>query len=169
MVTGSTAAIVYGEPRLTNDVDMVVVLDAASIAGLARVFPADEFYLPPFDEIAREAAKPKGGHFNIIHHESGFKSDVYPAGQDPLHEWALARTRTIDIDGETLVVAPPEYVILRKLEYFREGGSQKHLRDVRSMLTHSADQISIPELESRIASLGLTDAWTRAKSWSEKP
>jgi hypothetical protein len=169
MVTGSTAAIVYGEPRLTNDVDVVVVLDAASIAALATAFPANEFYLPPSDEILREAAKPEGGHFNIIHHESGFKADVYPAGQDPLHAWALPRAKRIDVDGEPLMVAPPEYVILRKLEYFREGGSEKHLRDVRSILTHSADEISMVELESRIVALGLEDAWRNAKAWSTKP
>jgi len=28
-------------------------------------------------------------------------------------------------------VAAPEYVIVRKLEFFREGGSEKHLRDIR--------------------------------------
>jgi len=27
--------------------------------------------------------------------------------------------------------APPEYVILRKLQYFREGGSEKHLLDIK--------------------------------------
>ena len=34
----------------------------------------------------------------------------------------------------TVSVAPPEYVILRKLEYYREGGSEKHVRDFRAML-----------------------------------
>ncbi len=34
-----------------------------------------------------------------------------------------------------LILAPPEYVIVRKLQFFREGGSQKHLRDISRMLT----------------------------------
>jgi hypothetical protein len=38
------------------------------------------------------------------------------------------------MDGEALWVAPPEYVIVRKLEYFAQGGSDKHARDIRFML-----------------------------------
>ncbi len=39
------------------------------------------------------------------------------------------------------MLAPPEYVIVRKLEYYREGGSEKHLRDIRAMLSVSGDQL----------------------------
>ena len=31
-------------------------------------------------------------------------------------------------------VAPPEYVILRKLSFYQEGGSEKHVRDIRGVL-----------------------------------
>ena len=39
-----------------------------------------------------------------------------------------------------MALAPAEYVIVRKLEYYREGGSEKHLRDIRSMLAVSGDR-----------------------------
>ena len=58
-----------------------------------------------------------------------------------------------------LSVAPPEYVIVRKLEYYREGGSEKHLRDIRSMLNTSPEAIQIAELERQIAARGLQEAW----------
>jgi hypothetical protein len=169
MVSGSTAAIVYGEPRLTNDVDLIVVLERSQVARFREVFPPDEFYCPPEEEIALERAREQRGHFNIIHLETGFKADVYLAGRDPLHVWGLARTRTLDIDGEPLVVAPPEYVIIRKLEYFREGGSEKHLRDIRSILDNSSDLIRRAELEEKIAALGLRQEWKKAENWTERP
>ena len=169
MVSGSTAAIVYGEPRLTHDVDLIVVLAREQIARLQEVFPSEEFYCPPEEEIALEAAREQRGHFNIIHLETGFKADVYLAGRDPLHVWGFARTRSLEIDGETMVVAPPEYVIIRKLEYLREGGSEKHLRDIRSILSNSSELIRRDELEERITALGLQEAWKKAQVWSEKP
>jgi len=169
MVSGSTAAIVYGEPRLTNDVDIIVVLDRGHIANLPKAFPADEFYCPPEEEITLEAAREQRGHFNIIHLATGFKADVYLAGRDPLHVWGFARTRNVDLDGGTIVVAPPEYVIIRKLEYFREGGSEKHLRDIHSILSNSPELIRRDELERQIAALGLQEAWKRAEAWPEKP
>jgi len=58
-------------------------------------------------------------------------------------------------------VAPVEYVILRKLEYFREGGSEKHVRDIRGMLEVSGAQIDRPLLEQWISRLGLAAEWTR--------
>jgi hypothetical protein len=65
------------------------------------------------------------GHFNIIHHDTGFKADIYLAGRDPLHAWAFKHRREIETAETTLSVAPPEYVIIRKLEFHREGQSKK--------------------------------------------
>lgn len=161
MVSGSVAVIVYGEPRLTHDVDLVAVLDREHIARLPEAFPPGEFYCPPEEEIRLEAEREQRGHFNLIHLQTGFKADVYLAGRDPLHAWALARTRRLEVDGEPVVLAPPEYVILRKLEFFREGGSEKHLRDIRSMLAISPDLIRRIELEKLVAERGLLEAWSR--------
>jgi hypothetical protein len=45
MVTGSVAALLYGEPRLTHDVDVVVDLASrAAIHRLPELFPEDAFY-----------------------------------------------------------------------------------------------------------------------------
>jgi hypothetical protein len=165
MVTGSVAAIAYSAPRFTQDIDLVVALDRAQIARLPEVFPEAEFYVPPPEAIAAEAAREQRGHFNLIHHDTGFKADIYLAGRDPLHAWALSRAKRLDLGGETLVVAPPEYVIVRKLEFFREGraresGSEKHLSDIRAMLAVSGDAIDGAELERLIAERGLQEPWT---------
>jgi hypothetical protein len=162
MVSGSIAVIIYGAPRLTNDVDLIVVLDQARAARLTEVFAETEFYVPPLEALRIEAAREQRGHFNIIHHETGFKADIYLAGDDPLHAWALTRARKLALGGESIVVAPPEYVILRKLEFHREGGSEKHLRDIRSMMDTSADAIDRPTLERMIAERGLQDGWRSA-------
>jgi hypothetical protein len=159
MVSGSVAVIIYGEPRLTHDVDLIAVLERSHIARLPEVFPPAEFYCPPADVIEVELAREQRGHFNIIHQETGFKADVYLSGRDPLHAWGLARARQLEVEGQMLVVAPPEYVILRKLEYYREGGSEKHLRDIRSMLNTSPEAIQSVELEQQIAARGLRDQW----------
>jgi hypothetical protein len=163
MVSGSVAVIIYGEPRLTHDVDLIVVLDREQIARLPEVFPPAEFYCPPTEVIMVEAAREQRGHFNIIHHETGFKADVYLHGRDPLHAWGLARARRLEMEGQVFVVAPPEYVIVRKLEYYREGGSEKHLRDIRSMLDTSPDGIHRAELEQQIAARGLQEAWRQVQ------
>ncbi len=161
MVTGSTAGILYGEPRMTHDVDIVVVLAVADVDAFVAAFPLDDFYCPPEDVLAIEIRRGQRGHCNLIHHATGFKADIYIAF-DELHRWGLARRRTVSVDGVAISIAPVEYVIVRKLEYFREGGSQKHLRDIRGMLAMSDESIDHVELRRLIAERGLSDAWAEA-------
>jgi hypothetical protein len=166
MVSGSVAAIVYGVARLTNDIDLVAHLDLVSTRRLSELFPNAEFYCPPSEIIGLEIARARRGHFNILHIESGFKADVYLHGNDPLHVWGLARARREKMGTDYLTVAPPEYVIIRKLEYFEEGGSEKHLRDIRSILETQTATIEMADLQNLIEERGLSDAWQKAKTVS---
>ena len=161
MTVGSVASTSYGEFRTTNDVDLILMLDEGDAARLAAAFPDSEFYCPPVDVIALEASRSERGHFNLIHHETAFKADVYLAGNDSLHSWALDRRRQIQLKGSTVWIAPPEYVIIGKLEFFREGGSEKHLRDIRGMLAMT--EVDRAFLEKKIAQRGLEDMWRKCQ------
>lgn len=133
-VTGSVAASVYGEPRLTADIDIVLLMKDADIQTLRSAFPQTDYYVPPEEILSEAIARKSHGMFNVIHHKSQFKADIYIAAGDPLHGWALKHRRRIDLGGSGAWIAPPEYVILRKLEYLRDGGSDKHVRDIRFIL-----------------------------------
>jgi hypothetical protein len=158
MVTGATAAILYGQPRVTNDIDVVLALDDAARTALLRTFPATEFYVPPESVIRAEQARNQRGHFNLIHHDSGYKADIYLAGADPLHAWALALRRKMRWSEDLEIsVAPPEYVVLRKLEFYREGHSAKHPADIRAIreITGLDESLMAPWLERA----GLESLW----------
>jgi len=161
MVSGSVAAIYYGEPRMTNDVDIIVFLRREDARRLLAAFPAAEFYCPPLEVIESERSRDQRGHFNLIHHETGFKADVYMSGKDELHTWAIAHAIEGDIDGDKVVFAPPEYVIVRKLQFFREGGSCKHLRDISRMLIGLGDDWNSQPLLEMIATHKLQDEWQK--------
>lgn len=163
MVTGAAASIVYGEPRLTHDLDLVVEIRREDTEKISAAFPPDRFYCPPVEVITIEAARPLRGHFNIIHIETGFKADIFVAGEDKLHQWAIERRIRMSISGETLWLAPAEYVILRKLEYYREGRSEKHLRDIAGMLEVSSSEIDFAMLEEKVKENGLQSEWQLVK------
>jgi hypothetical protein len=165
MVTGATAAILYGQPRVTNDLDVVISLNDLTRAALLGAFPATEFYVPPEFVIRAEQARRQRGHFNLIHHASGFKADIYLAGDDPLHTWALPLRRLVSwSDDLRFYLAPPEYVVLRKLEFYREGRSAKHPADIRAIrdITGVDESMLAPWLET----LGLGALWQEIKSAS---
>jgi len=161
LVSGSVAAMLYGEPRVTHDIDFVVFLRSEDVAKLSEIFPAPEFYVPPANIIVGEMARERHGHFNIIHADSGLKADFYTANRDELHAWAFRHAKRYTIGETHISLAPPEYVIVRKLEYYREGGSEKHLRDIRSMLTVSVGQLDQAALQEWILTRGLQAEWER--------
>ncbi|MGH8733298.1 MAG: hypothetical protein ACREVB_06415 [Burkholderiales bacterium] len=161
-ITGSVAASVYGEPRLTADIDVVLLLRIEDIAALRAAFPENAYYVPPEETLRLELARTSRGMFNLIHHASQFKADLYLAGRDPLHAWALERRRRIDLEGSGAWIAPPEYVILRKLEFLREGGSDKHARDIRFILAATA--VDAAFLEAEVTRRGLAEQWRAARS-----
>lgn len=161
LVSGSVAAMLYGEPRVTHDIDFVVFLRLDDALRLAAVFPSPEFYVPPSEVMAAEISRERRGHFNIIHTGSGLKGDFYTANRDELHAWAFRHSHRYSIREIPIVLAPPEYVILRKLEYHREGGSEKHLRDIRAILAVSGGQLDRSALGEWVKRLGVENEWRR--------
>lgn len=164
MVTGAVASIIYGQPRMTHDIDMVLELRTEQVGEFRGLFSEDEFYCPPEDVILTEIARETRGNFNIIHLDTGFKADIYPKGNDKLHLWAFGKRQKIELEGVDVWVAPAEYVILRKLEYFREGGSLKHLDDIKQMLAISPDVIDRKLLQEQIEENGLEKQWQQVQS-----
>jgi hypothetical protein len=102
-----------------------------------------------------EAARRQRGHFNIIHYATGFRADVYLAGDDPLHPWAMRGRRKVEFGDQFLWIAPPEYVIIRKLEFYREGHSEKHLGDIRGMLATCSETLERDWIDRMVRELGL--------------
>ena len=159
MITGSVAAMIYGEPRFTNDMDVVARISRGDARRFAQVFPSTDFDVPPEETIVTEAARPRYGHFNVIHVESTFRADVYLAGDDPLNREAFLLRRRMKSGGTEFWVAPPEYVILHKLKYFREAGGDRHPRDIRAMLIVSGATIDQRLIEAKARALGLEAEW----------
>ena len=162
-ITGSIASGLYGEPRLTRDVDIVLLLPVPEVSRFQEAFSEAEFYVPPIESILTEVRRPQRGMLNLYHHASGFKADIFLVARDPLHVWALRHRRRKAYDEakpeqDLLWIAPPEYVILRKLEYFRESDHEKHLRDIRFMLA-STLELNRDFIDSQVARLGLQAQW----------
>ena len=165
MITGAVASIIYGEPRLTNDIDMVIDLKPEDIGQFANCFPIEDFYCPPPEIIKLEISRPLRGHFNLIHHKTGFRADIYASGKDELNLWGLKNRKPVDVEGDEFWLAPVEYVILRKLEYYHEGRSEKHLRDISGILAICSDQINFKVLDEKIKERLLEKEWSTAKKF----
>jgi hypothetical protein len=158
--------VIYGDPRFTRDIDLVLVLDRTGVQNLRAAFEGEDFYVPPREAMEKEVERARGGHFNIIHRDTALRADIYLVGNDPLHAWALERRRRIDLEATQIWVAPLEYVILRKLQYYQRSESDRHLRDISMMLRISGDMLDQEALEDWLTRLDLAGSYTQAQRYS---
>jgi hypothetical protein len=161
-IVGGLASIAYGRPRLTLDADLVVAVNPARIASLIAAFPAADFYLPPAEVLQAEVQRDSRGHFNIIHQHSALRGDCYLPGRSELARWELAHRQRLPLGSGQAWFAPPESVIIHKLVFHREGGSEKHLEDIRGILIGTKVDRKI--IADWIEQLGLAESWSAATS-----
>jgi len=159
LITGSIATIFYGEPRFTNDIDVVVELPRLKVEAFVASFPSPEFYLS--EERVLEAVEEKS-QFNVIHPASGLKVDVMIPRGDAFDQSRFARGRALhpapDLEA---TFASPEDVIIKKLEYYGQGGSDRHLRDIAGVLQLGGAEIDRNYIRGWADRLGLAEIWDR--------
>ena len=156
-ITGSIASMFYGEPRFTNDIDVVADIKEEHIHALLKLFPKDEFYL---SEDAIRNAIINQHQFNIIQPASGLKIDIVIAKGNDFDESRFKRLKRVSPIEETHAnLASPEDVIIMKMRYYKEGESEKHLRDIASILKISGDTIDRDYIEFWANKFNLLDIW----------
>lgn len=160
-VTGSVASMQYGESRSTIDLDVVIELPSWNVREFCAAFPPPDWYIE--SEAVLHAVQ-TNTPFNVINSTEGLKIDVMPVREGQYEECRLARARRLDLPGGgSAMFAAPEDVILKKLEFFREGASDKHLRDIASMLKVSGPEIDLDYIASWAPRLGVTEEWGMMK------
>lgn len=156
-ITGSIASGVYGEVRFTHDVDVVAELDASQVKDFVAAFDPGRFYL---SEAAALDAVRRHTQFNIIDPGTGLKIDVIIPAPTAFNRGRFERISVrLSERAAPLPVASVEDVILMKLVYFEEGGSEKHIRDITSMLRIQGEGVDHAYIEHWSHDLGVNEAW----------
>ncbi len=133
-VTGGYAVSVWGRPRSTFDIDIVVQFRKEKAKVLIKQLRSlsKAGYI---DESAVVRAIDKGGEFNFIHSESGIKVDFWTIKKgDKIGEQELRRRISKKIDGQKIYFISPEDLILSKLRWYKKSQSTRHLEDIEPIL-----------------------------------
>jgi hypothetical protein len=56
-------------------------------------------------------------------------------------------------------MASPEDVILKKLDFYRQGGSEKHLKDIRGIMAET--ELDKAYLQTWVQKLNLSAEWSK--------
>jgi hypothetical protein len=165
-IGGSLASSVYGEPRSTNDVDLVADLGEEHVDALVREL-GDDFYADP--DMIRDAVRRRGS-FNVVYRPVVFKVDVFVARRDAWTREELARATAIEIDlGDgtrvRLCIASAEDTVLHKLVWYQLGGgvSDRQWADLLGVLRVQAAGLDAAYLDRIAGDMGVADLLARAR------
>lgn len=159
MVAGSFASNLHGVPRMTQDADLVIDADEATVVGLTHALEA-EFYVS--EDAAREAVRLRR-MFNLIHLDTGFKIDLVIKKGRPFSAEELRRREPGPLAGRQVDFATAEDTILTKLEWAKLGDSERQYGDAVGIMQVQGPRLDWTYLERWAASLELSDLLARAR------
>jgi predicted nucleotidyltransferase len=162
-VGGSLSSSVFGEPRSSADVDLLITLAPVQASALAAAFDG-EFYV---DVDAVVDAVRRKSSFNVIHLATMLKADLFVAGPDLLDQEQLRRRRAVVVaqdPARSAFITAPENIVLRKLDWYRRGGSvsDQQWRDVLGVLKAQGTALDREYLSNVARAAGLDELVARA-------
>lgn len=136
MLTGSVALSYYAEPRMTRDVDLVVELAGQQPKSIVALF-APDYYVSETDVSRAIAARTM---FNVLHLAKVVKLDFIVRKDTPYRRREFERRSLVRMPGFEAWIVSREDLILSKLEWAKQSGSELQLRDVGALLAAGADE-----------------------------
>ena len=156
MLTGSMAMNYYAQPRMTRDIDVVVALAPADAEKIVDLFRAD-YYVS--EEAVRDSIRSES-IFNLIHNESVIKVDCIVRKNTPYRHAEFDRRQQIEIDDFSTWIASKEDLIISKLFWAKDSGSEVQMRDVQNLVATGCDAAYI---DNWTRELGLSNLWAQCR------
>lgn len=162
LIGGAVAVWAWGEPRATQDLDVVVDIPLEAIEQLSDELEKRGM-LVPVDIILDIILEDRSDlPINAIHAQSGYKAELFPIrSNDELRQSALSRRKLIDLGPRLgkIYLHSPEDLILYKLWYYGLSRQTKHLRDITSIVLTLGDELDTAYIEGWAERKGVNTLW----------
>ena len=157
MLAGSMGSSFHGEPRATNDIDIVIAPSSSQLITFLHSL-GDDFYVS--HEAAMDALA-NASMFNVIDMEMGWKADLIIRRQRVFSLTEFDRRRRTKVLGIDVWVVSPEDVILSKLEWIKDRDSELHFRDALGVAMVQYESLDQDYLTRWSRELGVEDLFAR--------
>lgn len=171
LIGGAIAEWAYGEPRATQDIDIVIDLPIDSVGKFSKELEKRDMLVPAeiiLDTLLEDRADIP---VNAIHMYSGLKADLYLVRSgDELRSSAFQRRQRVDYGPPVgrVYVHSPEDLILYKLLYFSLSQQPKHSRDIAAILQAKGDQLDFGYIDGWTTRMGLTSLWKEIREGTKR-
>lgn len=156
LITGGIAVFIWGRPRFTADIDLIIELFQKDLSNLERALRRLSKSAYVDVDMMGEALRTYG-EFNFIDGESGVKVDFWIAKNDEFDQSRFKRRIIKKVFGKSLYLTSPEDLILIKLKWYQESQSNRHLEDVESIFNNCGERLDRKYLEKWVVKLGVRE------------
>ena len=154
-IWGGMTVITYGEPRFTQDMDILLSPAGFDVTLFVRTLEKTHYHV---DEITVRRAM-GGGFFNVIHQHYQMKTDFY-VPVDPQLRAMIAERIYLPFDQiRRAAYITPESVIITKLRAFEDSQSTRHLEDIASIVRIQGKKLDQERIDIASARMGLLGVW----------
>jgi hypothetical protein len=162
MIGGAVAVWPWGEPRSTQDIDIVIHWGVEQINPLSQELEKVDIFLPP-DIILENLYEIRVDlPINAIHRASGYKAEMFLVREDDkLRVAAFERRVKVDFGPEVgeVYIHSPEDLIIYKLLYYSLSQQTKHIRDIGSIIKTMGEKLDYEYIQKWAMEKQLTAIW----------
>lgn len=146
MLSGSVALTFYGKPRMTRDIDIVIVLSTQEIDRFVKIFEQD-FYI---DRDMVEDAVRNQSMFNIIHLETVIKVDFIIRKTQEYRILEFSKRKKMQLEEQEVSVVSLEDLIISKIYWAKDSFSEMQIKDIVSLLGLDVDMVYVQDWCARL-------------------
>lgn len=156
-ITGGFAISVWGHPRSTNDIDIIVEMVEKNIKPLISEMKAFKKSIYADEDAVRDAME-RSSEFNFIDPDMGVKVDFFVLANNPYNKLKIKRAILRDISGVAKAYfVSPEDLILSKLLWSKESSSWKQIEDIKTVLNNSKIKLDFKYIKNWAEKQGTID------------
>lgn len=152
-VTGGVAAITYGEPRTTRDLDVVISVPCDALTPLVKALEEAGFYVPGVED----AATGRMRTLQVTQIATISRADLVLADNNNYERLKFQRRKLIPLpNGLEVYLVSPEDIVVNKLRWGQQSQSEKQWRDVLGVLKTQQEHLDYEYMHHWAAEFGLS-------------
>jgi len=154
-IWGGIAVVAYGEPRFTQDMDILLSPDQFAVSPFINRLRQTHYHV---DEVSVNRAL-IGGFFNVIHLGYHIKTDFYVPEEPELLAMIADRKYLPFDEMRRAAYITPTSMIITKLRAYKDSQSTRHLDDIASMVRLQVQKLDAKQIDVMAARLGVLGVW----------